>query len=65
MNNLAGFHAFNGVQNRREQRTIIFHPISLDLDDYNTELDFFQVVFVLKSPVNGNENIALSLGLSN
>jgi hypothetical protein len=33
------------------------------MDDYNTETQFFEVVLVLKTPVDGHQNVTLALSL--
>ncbi len=34
------------------------------MDDYNTETQLFEVMFMLKTFVDGHQNVALALGLS-
>lgn len=64
MDYLSWLHALNSLQERLEQRTIIFHAISPNMDDYDSETQFFKVVFVLKAFVNSYKDVTLVLGLS-
>lgn len=64
MDYLSWHQALNSFQERLEQRTIIFHAISPNMDDYDSETQFFQVVFVLKAFVNSYKDVTLVLGLS-
>jgi hypothetical protein len=65
MNDLARFYALNRVRQGREQRSVTFHSIPLDVYDDNPERDFVEVVFVFKTLVDGDQNVALALGLGN
>jgi hypothetical protein len=60
---LGGFYALHGIQERRESQNIVFHTVLKNMDDYNTETQFFEVVLVLKTPVDGHQNVTLALSL--
>jgi hypothetical protein len=63
MNDLACVHAFNGVIECREQRTIVFHSVLLYVNDDDSERQLLKIVLVLKAFVDGDQNVALTLSL--
>lgn len=65
VDDFAGPDALNCVHERREQRSVIFHPVLWDMDDYDAEGQLLEIVLVLKALVDGNQNVALALGLGN
>jgi hypothetical protein len=65
MDDLTGFHAFNCVHECREQRTVVFHTVSWNMDDHNSKSQFLEVVLVLKTFVGRNQHVTLALSLSN
>lgn len=65
MHNLTGFHTLDGRQKSRNERAIIFHPVFPDMDDHDTKTQLLEVVFVLKTLINSDKNITLTLCLSN
>jgi hypothetical protein len=65
MNDLTGLCAFNRVHKRRENRTIVFHPVPLHMDDHDSKSQLLEIVFMLKPFVGGNQNVTLALSLDN
>jgi hypothetical protein len=63
MHNLAGFHALNSIHQRWEQRSVIFHSVPLDVDNYDSESNLLKIVLVLKTLVGRDQNVTLALGL--
>jgi hypothetical protein len=64
MNNLTGLHVLNRVDERVEKRTVVFHPIPWNVDD-NSERQLPEVVLVLETFVDGDQNVTLALSPSN
>ena len=52
MDNLSRLHAFNCILKVLEQRAIVFHPISFDVDNDDTKTQFLEVVFILKTLID-------------
>ena len=65
MDHFAGPDALNCVDECREQRSVVFHPVLGDMDDYDAEGQLLEVVLVLKALVDGNQNVTLALSLGN
>jgi hypothetical protein len=65
MDDLTGLHAFSCVHERREQRTVVFHPVPRNVNDYDTEGQLLEVVLMLKTFVGRNQDVTLALSLSN
>jgi len=65
MDDFARLYALNRVEKRREQRTIVFQLVLLNVDDDNPEAQLFEVVFVFKTAIDGHQNVTLALRLSN
>ncbi len=65
MDDLAGLYAHDGVRQRREKWTIVFHPVPRNVDDHNTKTQLFKVMLMLKTLVDGHHYITLALSLSN
>lgn len=61
---MAWLHSFNRFYERFEQWTIVFHPVSRNMNDDHTEAQFFEIVLVLKTLIDGHENVTLPVGLS-
>jgi hypothetical protein len=64
MNDLTWLYTLNCFQEGLEQGTIVFHPVPQNVDDDNTESQLFKVVFILKTSINGHQNVTMALGLS-
>jgi hypothetical protein len=63
MNDLTGFQAFNRVSECREKRMIIFHPVPRDVNNDDSERQLLEIVLVLEALVDGDQDVALALGL--
>ena len=65
MRDFTGLDALNRVHERREERTVKFHPVPRNVDDHNSESQLLEIVLMLKTLIDGNQNIAPALSLSN
>jgi len=63
MHDLARLHAFNCVHESIEERTVVFDPVALHVDDDDTESQFLQIDLEFKTLVDRNENVKPSLRL--
>lgn len=65
MDDPAGSYALDRIHQSREQWMVVFHSVPLDVDDNDSESDLFEIVLVFKTLVDGDQNVALALGLGN
>jgi hypothetical protein len=63
MGDFAGLYSLNCIHERREQRSVVLHSVFRNVDDHNTETQLLKVVFVLKTSIDGYQNVTLALGL--
>jgi hypothetical protein len=63
VDDLSGFDAFDRVHQSREQWTVVFHAVPLDVDDDDPESELLKIVLVLKALIDGHQNVTLALGL--
>jgi hypothetical protein len=63
VDDFTGSYPPNSIHQRREQWTVEFHSVPLDMHDYDPEVQFLEVVLILKPLVDGHQNVAPALGL--
>src|SRR5438105_3562946 len=61
MDDLTGLYALNRLRQRREQRSVMFHSVSPDVDNDDSEGNLFEIVLVFKTLVRGDQNVTLIL----
>ena len=64
MNDFTRFDARNRVDQRREQGTVVLHPVPFDVNYNDAERQLLQIVLVLEAAVDGDQNVALTMSLS-
>jgi hypothetical protein len=65
MNNLTGLDALNRADERLEKRTIVLHPIPWNVDDDNSKSQLLEIVLMLETFVDSDQNVTLTLSLGN
>lgn len=65
MNDFTGFDALNRLYKRLEKRTVVFHPVALDMNDDNSKGQLLEIVLMLKASIRGDQNVTLPLSLGN
>jgi hypothetical protein len=65
MNDFSGLDALNRVHESRKERAVIFHPVPLYMDNHDSESQLLEIVFMLETLVDGNQNVTLALSLRN
>jgi hypothetical protein len=63
MNDLSCAQVFNCVHERREKRTIVFHPVPLYMDDNDSKAQLFEVMLMLEAFIGGHQNVTFAVGL--
>jgi hypothetical protein len=63
MDYLTGFYLVNRGYQRREQRSVVFHSVPLDVDDDDSEREPFKIVLVFETLVDSDQNVTLALSL--
>lgn len=63
VDDLTGHYVLNCVHQNREQWTVVFHPVLRDVNDDDPEPKFLEIVLVLKTLVDGYQNVTPALGL--
>ena len=63
MDDLTRLRAPERVFERREQRTVVFHPVPRNVNDDDPESKVLEIVLVFKTLVGGHQNVAPALGL--
>ena len=64
MNDFAGPDMLNGIDQCWEEWAVMFDPVPRNVDDYDAECQFLEVLLKLEALVDGDENVKLPLPLS-
>lgn len=60
MDDLTGLYALNRIRQRREQRSVMLHPVPLNVDNHDSEGDLLEIVLVFETSICGDHHIALA-----